>query len=183
LRGGLTQQVVIVFLFSVSDLISIGGIIIFVFPFLLFFILGETFFLLLLLQNNEILSFFDLGLEELGVLFNSLNDELFSENRPEFAPGVHQGLHYHINIPLLVFEWITFCSVIEGCNGVVQLSLEVSLLEVFLHFRSHPLEVQDRALGRVGMICGIHSHVEDELLVFHGIFREFLRRASTFEGH
>jgi hypothetical protein len=183
LRGGPIQQVVIVFLFSVPDFISIGGIIIFVLPILLFFILRETLFLLLLLQQNEVLGFFDLGLEELGVLFDSLDYELFSEHRPEFAPGVHEGLHNHINVPLLVFEWVTFCSVVEGCDRVVQLSLEVSLLEVLLHLGSHPLEVEDAALGGVGMVGSVHGHVQDELLVFHGVLRELLRRASAFEGH
>jgi len=137
----------------------------------------------LLLQQNEVLSFFDLSLKELSVLFNSLDNEFLSEDRPELAPGVHQGLHYYVNIPLLVFEWVTLGSVVEGCDRVVQLSLEVSLLEVLLHLRSHPFEVQNGALRWVCVVRSVHGHIEYELLVFHGVFRELFRRAPAFEGH
>ena len=117
------------------------------------------------------------------VAHDTLLDKLFTEDGPEFGPHVDQRLHNNVDITLLVLERVALCAVEEGGNCVIQLAFEVTLLEVLFHFSGHPLEVNDRAFSRVNMVSYIDRHVEDQLLVFHGVLRELLGAQAALKGH
>ena len=105
-------------MFSVTGLISFGGIFFELIPFFSLFFRASL-ILLLLLQQNEVFRFLDLGLEELPVFIYSLDNELFSEDRSELTPSFHEWMHHYVNVPLLVFERVALSSVEERSNRVV----------------------------------------------------------------
>ena len=132
---------------------------------------------------------------EFLVLFESLLDHcllhrrqirvrllgFFFEVRQEVRPHINQRLDNHFDVALLVYERIASSSVIELGNCVAQFLFNVSLLVVFLHLQSHPLEVHCARLARVTVVRSVNTHVQDHLLVLRDVLRKLFRLNSTFE--
>jgi len=126
---------------------------------------------------------FNLLVQEFAVFFKACGETVLPVSFPELNPDAEQGLDDNVDVANLVLEGVASGAVKECRQRVVELALEVPLLVILLHFAAEPLEVLNRVLARVRMVCGVKSHVQNQLFVFIVVLREILVSHTAFERH
>jgi len=101
---------------------------------------------------HQCFGFFYLLLDQFPIFNESLIHAVLSEDSLELYNSLEHGHDNDVDVAKLILKGVASGSVKKVCYREIELSLQIALLVVLLHFNSKPFEIQYAEFAGTAMI-------------------------------